>query len=133
MSPCSAPTLILHGGQDVMTPLANARILATRIPNAELHMFEDAGHAAPLEHPQSCRALMLEWFARHSERTLPPVTHCDEYAERSSRPFSLGAACCETLESLRLSVQVDGGARPTGILRPRRESLKDDHILTCQV
>jgi len=43
----------------------------------------------PLEHPQACTALMLDWFARHGERTLPTVTRCGEYAERANRPFSL--------------------------------------------
>lgn len=90
----SAPTLILHGGQDRMTPLSNARVLAARIPEEELHVFEDTGHAVPLEHPQACKALMLEWFARHAGRTLPAATACDTYTERATRPFSLstGAA-----------------------------------------
>jgi 3-oxoadipate enol-lactonase len=99
----SAPTLILHGGQDVMTPPGNARLLAERIPNAELHIFEDAGHAAPFEHPEACTALMLEWFARHAGRTLPTVTPRGKFAERATRPFSLVAGSLRnTRDAIRL-------------------------------
>src|SRR5215203_1071701 len=31
-----APTLVLHGAQDAMAPIANARLIADRIPDAEL-------------------------------------------------------------------------------------------------
>ncbi|MGH8787994.1 MAG: poly(3-hydroxyalkanoate) depolymerase [Cupriavidus necator] len=37
------PTLVMHGADDPIVPLVNARILAARIPNAELHVLDD-GH-----------------------------------------------------------------------------------------
>ncbi|CAN7616474.1 3-oxoadipate enol-lactonase 2 [compost metagenome] len=37
------PTLVMHGADDPIVPLVNARILVARIPNAELHVLED-GH-----------------------------------------------------------------------------------------
>jgi len=37
------PTLILHGNDDPIVPVVNARILASRIRHAALHVFED-GH-----------------------------------------------------------------------------------------
>lgn len=37
------PTLVLHGTDDPIVPLANARILAARIRNARLHVIDD-GH-----------------------------------------------------------------------------------------
>jgi pimeloyl-ACP methyl ester carboxylesterase len=40
-----APTLILHGEDDVLTPAANAPLLADRIPNARTHIFPKARHA----------------------------------------------------------------------------------------
>jgi 3-oxoadipate enol-lactonase len=46
-----APTLVVHGGQDRMVPVANAKILAERIPGAELRILEDAGHLYSTEEP----------------------------------------------------------------------------------
>jgi poly(3-hydroxyoctanoate) depolymerase len=37
------PTLVLAGTDDPLVPVANARLLAERIPNARLHLFDD-GH-----------------------------------------------------------------------------------------
>lgn len=41
----SAPTLILHGADDRMTPPDNVPLLASRIPNARTHIFTGARHA----------------------------------------------------------------------------------------
>ncbi|GLZ35082.1 alpha/beta hydrolase [Lentzea sp. NBRC 105346] len=41
----TAPTLILHGTEDQMAPVANASLLAQRIPHAEVHLFPGARHA----------------------------------------------------------------------------------------
>lgn len=40
-----APTLILHGSQDRLTPVANLSLLAARIPDARTHVFPGARHA----------------------------------------------------------------------------------------
>jgi pimeloyl-ACP methyl ester carboxylesterase len=37
-------TLVINGDDDPLVPLANARMLATRIPNARLEIVEQAGH-----------------------------------------------------------------------------------------
>ena len=39
------PTLVIHGEMDRVIPVENGRILASRIPSAELVIFENAGHA----------------------------------------------------------------------------------------
>jgi pimeloyl-ACP methyl ester carboxylesterase len=59
-----SPTLVLHGEHDSMAPLANARLLAERIPDAELRIVPGAGHAYGLERPEQSRDLMLEWLDR---------------------------------------------------------------------
>jgi pimeloyl-ACP methyl ester carboxylesterase len=41
----SAPTLILHGDQDRLTPVDNLPLLAARIPDARTHVFPGARHA----------------------------------------------------------------------------------------
>jgi pimeloyl-ACP methyl ester carboxylesterase len=39
-----APTLVLHGTEDLMTPVANAHLLADRIPTTQLHLVEGGRH-----------------------------------------------------------------------------------------
>jgi pimeloyl-ACP methyl ester carboxylesterase len=57
-----APTLIMHGGADAMAPLANARLLARRIPDSELVIVPGSGHAYPLEQPDESLRLLLAWL-----------------------------------------------------------------------
>jgi pimeloyl-ACP methyl ester carboxylesterase len=40
----TAPTLVIHGSEDPMFPLAHARALASEIPDAELLALEGTGH-----------------------------------------------------------------------------------------
>ncbi|MFB7297378.1 alpha/beta fold hydrolase [Streptomyces rubiginosohelvolus] len=49
----SAPTLVVHGTDDLLNPAANAALLADRIPGARLHMIPGARHA----YFEECRAL----------------------------------------------------------------------------
>ncbi|MGA6167464.1 alpha/beta fold hydrolase [Amycolatopsis magusensis] len=41
----TAPTLVVHGSEDVFNPTANAPLLADRIPEARLHLIPGARHA----------------------------------------------------------------------------------------
>lgn len=59
-----APTLVMHGGADGMAPLSNARLLAERIPDAELVVMPGAGHAFLLEQPEATRARIGDWLER---------------------------------------------------------------------
>jgi 3-oxoadipate enol-lactonase len=47
-----APTLVVHGRRDRVVPVANAEILAERIPGAELRILDDAGHLYSTERPE---------------------------------------------------------------------------------
>ena len=38
------PTLVVMGANDTIVPVLNGRILHTALPNAQLHIMEDAGH-----------------------------------------------------------------------------------------
>ena len=60
----SRPTLVMHGGEDGLTPLASARRLADRIPGAELAVVPGAGHAYLLEAPQVAYDLFAGWLDR---------------------------------------------------------------------
>ncbi len=61
-----APTLVVHGACDAMAPLANARLLAQRIADAELAVVPDAGHAYLLERPEASFALLADWMDRRA-------------------------------------------------------------------
>ena len=44
-----APTLVIHGREDRLVPVANAAALAEALPDATLRVFEDAGHLVFIE------------------------------------------------------------------------------------
>jgi pimeloyl-ACP methyl ester carboxylesterase len=46
------PTFILNGVNDVMIPTVNSFYMARNIPNAQLFVYPDAGHAAQFQYPQ---------------------------------------------------------------------------------
>jgi pimeloyl-ACP methyl ester carboxylesterase len=48
----TCPALMLVGDQDAITPIADARALFERIPDAGLSVIEDAGHLSNLERPE---------------------------------------------------------------------------------
>jgi 3-oxoadipate enol-lactonase len=45
----AAPTLVIVGDQDILTPVAAARELADGIPGARLQVLEGGGHLAHVE------------------------------------------------------------------------------------
>jgi 3-oxoadipate enol-lactonase len=49
----SAPTLVVHGEQDVFVPPANALVLAERIPGAQLRLWPDAAHVYTVDEPRA--------------------------------------------------------------------------------
>lgn len=101
-----AATLVLHGGQDVMMPPGNARLLAAGIPDAELHIIDDAGHAVAMEHPEASAELLLDWVGRYAGVEPGAARRADVIAERATRPLSLAAG---TLRNTR-----DAGAWVVG-------------------
>jgi pimeloyl-ACP methyl ester carboxylesterase len=58
------PTLILGGGRDFFTPKVFSDEMARRIPDAELHVIEDASHYCAVEYPQQLVAIMDKWLQR---------------------------------------------------------------------
>ena len=46
------PTFILNGSNDVMIPTINSWYMAQNIPNAQLFIYPDAGHAAQYQYPE---------------------------------------------------------------------------------
>jgi pimeloyl-ACP methyl ester carboxylesterase len=96
-----APTLILHGELDAMSPLTNSQLLADRIPDAELQIVPGCGHAYALEEPQESLALLADWFARR-EPIAPgtPRTGAIAAAEPVTRALGLPIGMARTGASL---------------------------------
>lgn len=62
------PTLILAGTSDQLIPAENSRILASRIPNAELVLFEGAGHGYLWEAEEKADRTVLD-FLRNTRKS----------------------------------------------------------------
>nr|WP_242453936.1 alpha/beta fold hydrolase [Bailinhaonella thermotolerans] len=59
----TAPTLVVHGADDVFNPAANAPLLAGRIPGARLHLIPRARHAYFEEFREVAGPLVLDFLA----------------------------------------------------------------------
>lgn len=59
-----APALVLVGAEDRSLPPSCSRRLAAALPDAELTVFDEAGHLSNLEQPRAVTAAMLEFLER---------------------------------------------------------------------
>lgn len=59
----TAPTLVLAGRHDVFTAWPQAHRIASRIPGAEVVIFEDSGHFPWTEEPDRFFPLLEKWLA----------------------------------------------------------------------
>ena len=57
-----APALVCHGRHDQFVPLALGEALAAGLPNGELCVFEESGHAPFLEEPAAFRSDLLSFL-----------------------------------------------------------------------
>jgi 3-oxoadipate enol-lactonase len=78
-----APTLVATGTHDVLVKPRNAKILASRIPNARLELLADLGHRAIWEAPEEIADLIGDFVTR-------PIREChmdhDPAGEQASTP-----------------------------------------------
>jgi pimeloyl-ACP methyl ester carboxylesterase len=58
------PVLVANGDQDKMVPSSNSIDLAHRLPNAELVLYEDAGHGGIFQYHEAFVKKALEFLAR---------------------------------------------------------------------
>jgi pimeloyl-ACP methyl ester carboxylesterase len=59
-----APTLVVHGEDDGVVPLATGRMLAAAIPGARLAVIERAGHVSNQEQPEAFNAIVREFLTQ---------------------------------------------------------------------
>jgi len=68
LSHVTAPTLVLHGDADILTPLdcgpdgAGARMIAEGIPGAELYVIKGCGHGILFERPDDAVNKVIEFL-----------------------------------------------------------------------
>ena len=59
------PTLVVHGTVDELLPVQNGRLIAERIPGAQLEILDDVGHLFFWERPQLAAELLRAHAAAH--------------------------------------------------------------------
>jgi 3-oxoadipate enol-lactonase len=88
-----APTLVLHGADDILVPVANAQLLAQGIPDAELHVLASAGHGLPFEHSDATFAIVRNWLGRRTPQpgATPTATaaHTEQLTRRLAVPLGV--------------------------------------------
>ena len=60
----ACPTLIVAGSEDQSIPPEESRLMAERIPGAQLTMIPEAGHLTNLEQPAAFQAVVEPWLRR---------------------------------------------------------------------
>ena len=64
LSRITAPTLVIAGESDPLIPPENSRLLASRIPGAQLVLLPDASHFFWIEKPQETADALIRFFAQ---------------------------------------------------------------------
>ena len=62
VSGSTAPTLIFHGREDRVIPLATSLRLLELIPDAQLHVFGNCGHWTQIEHAEEFNRLLRDFL-----------------------------------------------------------------------
>lgn len=70
----TCPAIVVAGSHDALIPLRNARVLAKRIPRAELEVVEEAGHAVFAEDRDLVRR-MIDRLETSIEKGLEAAAH----------------------------------------------------------
>jgi 3-oxoadipate enol-lactonase len=64
----AAPTLVVHGENDLLVPPENGRLIAQRIPGAKLVMIPNASHIFSTDQPEASHGVILEFLAAQATR-----------------------------------------------------------------
>ncbi len=63
-----APTLVIAGDEDKLTPLPAQEAIHRAIPDSRMHVITGAGHVPPIEKPEEWNALVLDFLKGFRER-----------------------------------------------------------------
>ena len=64
LSTITAPTMVIVGNQDILTPRGDSEEIAERIPNAELVVISGAAHGLMMEHSSTFNKILIEFLQR---------------------------------------------------------------------
>jgi pimeloyl-ACP methyl ester carboxylesterase len=62
VSAIRAPTLVVCGTEDRMTPVKYSQFLAAQIPRSQIRLIEGGGHMVMVEKPDEVSRALLEWI-----------------------------------------------------------------------
>jgi len=79
----TAPTLVIVGNQDILTPRGDSEEIAERIPTAELVVISGAAHGFMIEHATTFNRIMLD-FLQRAERSVDTATDLAPPAQAAS-------------------------------------------------
>lgn len=63
----SAPTLIISGLEDPLTPPEQHEEMAELLPNASFEIIDDCGHLSTIEQPDAVNALLQDWLRGNAD------------------------------------------------------------------
>lgn len=89
----AAPTTVLWGRDDEIAPLRTGEMLASRMQNARLYVFDNAGHVPMMETPAQFNAMLLssltnEPLPKFNGDTAAPTHDVTECIERKGALFT---------------------------------------------
>ncbi len=67
LSNISAPTLVIVGSQDILTPVADSEMIASTIPGAELAVIRGAAHGLMFDHARTFNKTLRTFLDRQVE------------------------------------------------------------------
>ena len=66
------PTLVVASSNDQLSSIAEAELMAARIPGAGMVVIEDCGHMTPLEKPEELLLILSGWLSQSVNQSLTP-------------------------------------------------------------
>lgn len=64
----AAPALVIHGENDRLVPVENAKLIAARIPGAKMVLLPDASHIFTTDQPEAAHNAILEFLGAQATR-----------------------------------------------------------------
>ena len=66
LSKINVPTLLIWGENDTATPIQDARIMESLIPDAGLIVYPNSGHFSYIENLQNCNIVLHEFLKKEA-------------------------------------------------------------------
>ncbi len=102
-----APTLVLWGSEDPIAPLRVGRLLASRLPEAQLVVLDGVGHVPPIEAPRRTVEAVLSHLDRADAPTNADVPVAAIQAASDAAAAPLQSVHCSEQADFRVSGTFD--------------------------